>query len=184
MIDHKNKLIFIHIARTGGTSIETALVGSCWSVFDPETKHISASQAKKIYGDSVWESYTKFSVIRNPWDRIASMRNASWWHLCSGLEETCSFEEFIVNLKPHPNEKYNTLFYHEIIDIPVNFILRFEFLQKDFSDMLCEIGIKDIILPHVEKRQLKSFKLMYEKKEEQLVSKIFRKDIMKYKYVY
>jgi hypothetical protein len=73
MIDHNRKLIFIHIARTGGTSIETALVGKDWWFFDAQTKHISAKQARMFYGEELWKSYTKFSVIRNPWDRIISM---------------------------------------------------------------------------------------------------------------
>ncbi|MCA9055782.1 MAG: hypothetical protein KDA75_18225, partial [Planctomycetaceae bacterium] len=68
MIDHQRKLLFIHIARTGGTSIEAALVGCDWWDIDPETKHLSASQAKQIYGDEIWSTYTKFAVVRNPWD--------------------------------------------------------------------------------------------------------------------
>ena len=104
MINHDNKLIFIHIARTGGTSIETALSGKDWWLIDPQTKHISAGMARKIYGEEVWRTYTKFSVVRNPWDRVVSMWATQWWHEASGLDENCSFEEFIRNIKPHPHE--------------------------------------------------------------------------------
>ena len=73
MIDHRSKLIFIHIARTGGTSIEASLVGKDWWLVDPSSKHISAKQARDLYGKDIWEAYTKFSVVRNPWDRVVSM---------------------------------------------------------------------------------------------------------------
>ena len=64
MISHKHKCIFIHFQRTGGTSIENALVGKNWHGIDPSSKHIFASTAKRIYSD-YWNDYFKFSFVRN-----------------------------------------------------------------------------------------------------------------------
>ena len=182
MINHDNKLIFIHIARTGGTSIETALSGKDWWLIDPQTKHISAGMARKIYGEEVWRTYTKFSVVRNPWDRVVSMWATQWWHEASGLDENCSFEEFIRNIKPHPHEIYNTLYYNEILDEDIDFILRFESLQKDFSHMLSRIGVGDIQLPYMEKREHASYATMYSDKERKLVSELYKVDILRFNY--
>ena len=72
MISHELKTIFIHIPRTGGTSIETALVGNNWWKIEPATKHIDWCEAKKFYAN-YWNDYLKFSVVRNPWDWLVSL---------------------------------------------------------------------------------------------------------------
>ena len=182
MIDYVNKLIFIHIARTGGTSIETAIVGKDWWLIDQKTKHISAKNAREIYGEDIWHTYTKFSVVRNPWDRITSMWATNWWHESSGLDIDCSLEEFIIKLKPHKNERYNTLFYYEILNEEMDFILRFESLQKDFSRMLNIIRVADIKLPHIEKRYHENYTTMYGEIEKRLVSDLFGIDISRFGY--
>lgn len=72
MISHKHKCIFIHIQRTGGTSIEEWICGKDWWGVEKETKHLLASQAKEIY-KKYWNSYFKFSIVRNPLDRMVSL---------------------------------------------------------------------------------------------------------------
>jgi len=182
MIDHERKLIFIHIARTGGTSIEVALVGKDWWYIDPDTKHISAKQACEIYGKEIWDSYTKFSVVRNPWDRVVSMWATKWWHESSGIPNNCTFEIFLRNLRPHPNEKYSTLFYHKILNEDIDFILRFETLGEDFCAMLNNMGYKNVRLPHKEKRRRKPYQEMYNENTRLLVEELFKNDIEKYNY--
>ena len=182
MIDHSRKLIFIHIARTGGTSVETALVGKDWWRIDPETKHISAKQAREIYGEKIWNSYTKFSIVRNPWDRVASMWATKWWHKSSHVPENCTFEEFLENLKYHPHEKYASLFYHEILNEDIDYILRFESLKADFYSMLNRLGYKTIRLPHKEKRRRKPYRDLYNEKTRSYVENLFKIDIERYGY--
>ena len=184
MIDHTRKLIFVHIAQTGGSSIETALVEKNWWLIDPQTKHISAKTARAIYGEEVWNTYTKFSVVRNPWDRITSMWATKWWHQASDLDECCSFEEFIRKMRPHPHEIYNTLFYYEILDEEMDFILRFENLQNEFTRMLSEIGARDTRLPFVEKREREHYTTMYSELEKRLVAALFNTDITRFGYSY
>jgi hypothetical protein len=184
MIDHTRKLIFVHIARTGGSSIETALVGKDWWLIEPQTKHISAKNARTIYGEDVWNTYTKFSIVRNPWDRIASMWATKWWHQASDLDEGCSFEEFIRKIKPHPHEIYDTLFYYEILNEKIDFILRFESLQDDFSRMLSSIGVGDIQLPHIEESKRQYYTTIYSEIEKQLIADLFDIDILRFGYSY
>lgn len=72
LIDHKNKTIFIHIPRTGGTSIESAFFDKDWEHIEKFTKHLHWKTAKVIYYP-FWDDYTKFTVVRNPWDWIVSL---------------------------------------------------------------------------------------------------------------
>ena len=64
MINHKYKLIFIHIPRTGGSSIEKAILNnnsSWWKIHAP-SKHLTAYSAKKIY-QPYWDDYLKILLL-------------------------------------------------------------------------------------------------------------------------
>lgn len=79
-ISHKYKAIFVHIQRTGGNSIQRI-----FEEFDPDlietvpvdpsknrTKHCYISDIKAAVDEAVFSSYTKFCVVRNPFDRMVS----------------------------------------------------------------------------------------------------------------
>ncbi len=217
MIDNKNKLIFIHIPRTGGTSIEECLIGNDWWNIDSKSKHICASDARKLYGEKIWNSYTKFSIIRNPWDRIVSMRNTGWWDNVSnvpnrkplldllkshGIRRTFlllvrnkgwwhriintsrekHLYDFIKNLGIHPNEHYTSQLYSDILDEEMDYIIRFEHLQKDFDNMLSELNIQEKKLSHVNKTKRGHYRDWYDEKSKALVEEIYKEDIEKYNY--
>lgn len=184
MIDPVRKLLFIHIARTGGTSVETALAGRDWWQIDPQSKHISASQARILYGEDNWRSHTKFSIVRNPWDRLVSMWSTGWWNEQTQQREIypSTIKEFVLTLAPHPHERYASLHYHSILDQDLDFILRFEHLQCDFSSMLTSINAPDICLPHVESRVRDHYRTYFDEESASLVADLFQQDIQTYGY--
>jgi len=80
LISHKYKAIFIHIQRTGGNSIQQV-----FTQYDPDvvesvgidpskqrTKHCFASDIQAAVDRRLFDSYTKFSVVRNPFARMVS----------------------------------------------------------------------------------------------------------------
>lgn len=73
MISHRFKCIFVHIPRTGGTSIEDFFGGEDrWPCGGKRScQHITARVAKKIYAEW-WDEYFKFSMVRNPYDLVVS----------------------------------------------------------------------------------------------------------------
>jgi chondroitin 4-sulfotransferase 11 len=82
MIDHERQLIFMHLPKCGGTSIECALSGSGWH--DPARRaeqHLTAGETRARYGAGVFDRYFKFAVVRNPWDLLVAYY--TWG--CSGL---------------------------------------------------------------------------------------------------
>jgi hypothetical protein len=187
MIDRCRKLLFVHITRTGGTSIETALVGRDWWYIEPATKHLSAAQTRMKYGEQVWRAFTTFTVVRNPWDRVVSMWATGWWHRTEpapGARRPERFRDFVLDLKPHQSERYASLHYHRIIDEPLDFVLRFERLREDFSAMLRAIGQPDVRLPHVEKRERRHYRTYYDAETAALVGRLFEADIRRYNYTF
>lgn len=72
MIDHNNKVIFVHIARTGGSTVENMFMGQDYWLVNPSEKHIPARIARHLY-EPYWSDYYKFAIVRNPFDRFRSL---------------------------------------------------------------------------------------------------------------
>lgn len=64
MITHDYKLIFIHVPKCAGRSIN--------DVFNQRFDHFTARYYEKEYADQ-WKKYTKFTIVRNPFDRLVSI---------------------------------------------------------------------------------------------------------------
>ncbi|MEA5532394.1 sulfotransferase family 2 domain-containing protein [Crocosphaera sp. XPORK-15E] len=81
IISHEYKFIFIHIGKTGGTSIEKVLCDYLGMDFEateisPEGewwKHIWAKYMKEYVGEKIWNDYFTFAFVRNPLDMILSL---------------------------------------------------------------------------------------------------------------
>lgn len=182
MIDHARRLLFVHITRTGGSSIEWALVGRDWANIDLATKHLSASQMRRHYGERIWNDYVKFTVVRNPWDRMVSMWATTWWDFDPEACRQADIGGFLRQLKPHPNEAYHSLTYHDILDEPLDFVLRYETMQADLSRMLTQCGHPDVALPCVWKTFRQHYSDYYTPEARQRVAEMFREDIERFGY--
>ncbi len=81
LISHEHKFIFIHIGKTGGTSIEKVLCRHLGLDFDNTKKdpngnwwkHIWAKDMKQKVGHKIWQNYFTFAFVRNPFDMIVSL---------------------------------------------------------------------------------------------------------------
>ncbi|MCC6206755.1 MAG: hypothetical protein IT488_01185 [Gammaproteobacteria bacterium] len=182
MIDLNRRLLFIHIARTGGTSIETACAGIDWCYIDLPTKHLSASQARAHYGEEIWNGFTKFSIVRNPWDRLVSMWSTGSWHAGQDVEAGRDMKAFLIQLRPHPVEKYQSLYYHEVLDEKLDYVLRYENLRDDLLRMLKERSLPPVLLPHVEATRRHHYSAYYSPEAAEIAGTMFRKDITDYGY--
>lgn len=93
IVCHRYRLIFVHLHKTGGTSVKEALqphlsegdvaigVGRQGQKPADEvdglssrlSKHSNARQMSEVLGPEIWNSYFKFSLVRHPLDRIVSL---------------------------------------------------------------------------------------------------------------
>lgn len=179
------RLVFVHIARTGGTSIEVALAGRDWWLISPQTKHLSARQIRVQSGEEKWNRYFKFSVVRNPWDRVVSMFATGWWMGQDRQSDAqAEFEHFIDHLAPHRNEIYSSLMYSEIIDEPLDQIIRYEALQEGFDKVCKLIGKPPTMLGREEARARLHYSAYYNGTTRNKVAERFKKDIEDYNYTF
>ena len=90
MIDPKNKLVFIHVPKCAGTSIENMIMGDrkSFKVKDIGSTHVKADgflefaegkhKPLRYYQENfkeAFESYYFFTFVRNPWSRLHSLYN-------------------------------------------------------------------------------------------------------------
>jgi len=183
MICSDLKVIFIHIPRTGGTSVELGLTGKNWWHVEPATKHLTCTQAKELYSD-IWDDYLKIAVVRNPWDWLVSLYLS---HLAarSGGGQV-AWEEFVLNPRLMPHEQ-DTVIQSEIIGDDVDLILRFEYLAQDFQT-LCTMLNTRRTLPRFDAQsgrlgnKFQHYSSYYDERLRQIVAKRHSADIQRFNY--
>lgn len=201
MIDHKNKCIFIHIPGCAGSSIELSLVKKDWWLIDKKTKHIFASDAKKVYS-KYWDDYFKFTIIRNPWDRTKSLaRFPNFYKVkiedgkidLSGFKKRINRYGFEFDHRSISTSKDNPIknsIYLNILDEPLDFIGRFEDLKGSWETICQKIG-KNIPLErknpfdhkkYNHKAPKINYKDCYNKESQQEVAKLYKEDIKRFNY--
>jgi hypothetical protein len=166
LISHKHKFIFIHIQKTAGTSISSALNPFCEESY-PSMKHWSAVKINKKFGSDIWNEYFKFTFIRNPYERLLSWYNMidksrgnpnpNPFHSCI-QKNIHSFSNFIMedknfmDINELPQQRIAQ--FQKISEngrVIVDFIGRYENIDEDFSYIFKKINIPEAVLPHINK---------------------------------
>lgn len=144
MISQKHKFLFIHIPRTGGTSIEREL-GYYENFHD---KHWTLTDWQKELNNETIKEYFKFSFVRNPWDLIVSKYRADWynsnrpgWGGRIGMQSGKSLKFFLSKYSPAKHENGDT-FFDFFNSEEMDFIGRFENRKDDLEFISNKIGIK------------------------------------------
>ncbi|MDY6909252.1 MAG: sulfotransferase family 2 domain-containing protein [Thermodesulfobacteriota bacterium] len=181
LLSPRYKFLFVHIPKTGGTSVRVALRGVKWK--DPWRiplclcsrmsalfghrlacklpRHAKVIAAKEMLPRDFFENLFKFAFVRNPWDlQVSSFHHIRRErpHLMQGLE---TFDAFL-KYKLHPKRPY--VFHFDVsierqsdylVDLDgsllVDFVGRYERLEEDFAEACRRIGIRPPALPHKRK---------------------------------
>jgi len=168
MISRKHKFIFVHIPKTGGTSIECAFNTSKRHL---RNKHHTLSKYEEL-NNPRYDKYFKFTFVRNPWDMTVSMYEYMWHKDGRWLEQwrrghknlfKLSFREWIthrsfrwptirttdVNARRRGRDgDFSSWFISK--KYTIDFVGRFENLQEDFNIVCDKIGIPQQELPHTQ----------------------------------
>lgn len=107
--------------------------------------HISAEKIRKYIGKKIWDSYFKFAIERNPWDRFVSLY---YWRRSKGTNLTIS--EFLDSNISKNLRKKGLELYSINDEIAVNKICLYENLEEDLEQVRLHLGIPGkLVLPKV-----------------------------------
>jgi len=229
IISHKHKFIFIKPTKVGGTSIEVALAKHCGpedivtsiskfsDEFDDDSylhhsqndegfyNHIAPDAIQRKIDAEVWNSYFKFTVVRNPWDQVVSRfcwersfvkfkikRNLSkikgnpfelefYRRLINLLLELLRLRSFSNFLRHFDPEWTNTRFYFDTNGVAIcDYYIRYEDLQSDFDNVCGKLNIKPEKLKRLKSKTRNHqlhYSAYYTDSDKALVAKIFKKEI-------
>tara|TARA_R110001583_G_scaffold189173_1_gene351894 strand:+ start:44 stop:592 length:549 start_codon:yes stop_codon:yes gene_type:complete len=176
MIISEYKTIFIHIPKNAGTSIETLFANKSFQI--QPNKHDNIYQIKKKFPE-IYNNYRKFTIIRNPYDKMVSW----YFYLKRNLGENydvIDFNEWIKNPSKfwHADDPISYLKpQHEWIDDTVE-IIKFENINKEIN----EFFKKEINLPIVNKSNHDHYLTYYNRKSLNIVYDKYKEDFEKFNY--
>ncbi|NNC24211.1 sulfotransferase family 2 domain-containing protein [Salinisphaera sp. USBA-960] len=172
----KYNFLFVHIAKTGGTSVRAALARYKWReaarvpMFIASRlsslnghrlgiklpRHARAIAAQEMLPPDVFARLFKFTFVRNPWD----LQVSSYHHvqrerpdLLSGIPDFSAFIRYKLDPNRPPQYHLDTSSRVQcsyLVDLDghriVDFVGRYEHLSADFAEACQHIGIEPIVL--------------------------------------
>lgn len=179
-----DNFVFIHINKTGGTSIEAAL--------KLPLEHKTALEKRQELGEKRWASSYKFSVVRNPWDKVVSHFHYRVQTNQTGLKSgKLDFNGWVLETYAKQNPTYydKPLMFMPQFDwisdedgrVIVDYICRFESLAHDFG-RVCESLGRRVELPHKKSSTRAGYREYYTPESVEIVRKWFVKDINAFGY--
>lgn len=112
------------------------LVGRPANAYGGFYPHIPAHEIKRLLGDQIWNSYFKFTIERNPWDRQVSLYH---WHY-RDRDAKPSFDLFIRS-PFHRKISSNFDAYSINGTVVADYVCRYETLERDLQQVLKEVGV-------------------------------------------
>lgn len=171
--------IFIHINKTGGSSIEKAL--------GTRFEHRTARDKRAAIGAEAWSRKFTFTVVRNPWDKVVSH-----YHYRLNIQHAgfaagpLPFPEWVRRAygERHALDNDLPLMFQPQMDwiadeddrILVEFVGRFERLAEDFGHICQRLG-RSATLPHLKASGRGHYRDYYDDTAREIIAEHFARDI-------
>ncbi len=185
MVNHEYKCIFVHIPRTSGTSIESEFGfdmdfkdgKKSINPYSPSdsVKHSKASEIFDSISKDLWINYFKFTIVRNPWDRVISIFYMPAFHDINALSKK-SLSYFLTHYQPKPQERgVQCMDYIDRADL--DFIGKFENRQEDMNFIFKKIGFFGSQNTHERKTSHKHYTEYFDDETREIVAQKYARDI-------
>ncbi len=214
IISHGRKYIFVHIPKTGGTSLSLALENKAMKddVLIGDTpkaknrrsrlKDIKTSgrlwkhaRLTDIYGlttQEQMEQYFVFTIVRNPWDRVVSyyhwLQDQTFDHPAVKIAQSLSFADFLQDgmiQRSFQNDKAAQYVSDQDGIDRCDLYLRLEHLSEDVQALETTLGFKLGVLPHDNKSQRdKEYSKYYNQAGREIIAAAFKEDIKRFGYTF
>ena len=206
LVSYHKKFLFVHIFKTAGTSITDSFARFCyrpgssrpsnWMAFlstnwkkihrIPIKKHATALQIRAAMDREIYDSFFKFSFVRNPWDWQVSL-----YHYILDHPENCGHEEtkkmggfrnFVFSREKLTFTQTSCLV-DESGNLLVDFVGKFENLDQDFQSICHKVGIS-ASLPHINKSKRTDYQDYYDAETRDLTARLYAEDIERFGYTF
>lgn len=208
-LSHKHKCLFIHIPKTAGTSIESALdilgnwqeenIEILFGLIQSENlkkhrfksnflQHLTLEQIHKI--TTIPDYFVSFSFVRNPWDKMVSIYSNPDNNLVNvassqGVDiKDLSFDDFIEqteHIKHIHLEHQHTFICNQNHNIAIDFVGKFESINEDFNK-LCTLLGHSLNLPHKNASTRNNYRDYYSQKTKKIIARRYERDIELFNY--
>ena len=192
MIHRDINCIFVHITKTAGSSI-SKFIGNP----DSGNPHRSIFDYEKVIGKENKENYFKFTVVRNPWERMVSEYHYQTQRT-DGKAKKINFENYL--RKGNMSQTGNQLdwiaspkwiwdkdigdwsFKSDETILLVDKVIRYENLKEDFDQVRKSLGLKgDLPMLNTSKHGT-DYRKYYNDISHSIVLKKHERDINYFKY--
>lgn len=200
MINHDANFIYIHIPKTGGTTITTIFdfefipsipVNDPFNVdtVEQETEtHLPAVLLYRSFPET-FQSYFKACFVRNSWDYIVSAY--LWLKKYYNLEH--DFNTWIKLDFIGTPDRERTIFLNpcqldwitdENGDVIVDFIGRFEKFEEDLQTIYQKLEIEPIPIPHENPTEHQHYSHYYNEESKERIMTLYKKDIQFFNFTF
>ena len=193
MINHEHKFLFLHLPKTGGTSINKFFNDK----FDNNKRDFGHPYLSE-YKCNNFDDYFKFTIVRNPYDRLVSaffyMKEYSKFQSDINFRkkwklEHDTFESFVIEKLPIIVGNKNTRPRHfkpqvDFGTAGLDYIGSFVTMQDDMNFICDEIGIDRQDLPHVNSSNHKRYDEYYNEELLNIVKTLYLEDFNNYEHLF
>jgi chondroitin 4-sulfotransferase 11 len=189
---------FVHIPKTGGTSIRSVFQshGPSSGRYPQLGNHATAEELRSALGRKTWARLRSIAVVRNPWDW--SVSSYFWWiqraerhhelvPIVESIRAMGSFDAFVKSpwfLRHVHNFEVGDLstWVCRGGQILITDILRFESLGTDWADFVSRNHLPFQPLPHENKTQRLDYRSYYDPETAEIVARKFQTTIRLFGY--
>jgi hypothetical protein len=151
-------------------------------------EHKNPNNAITVSRDQ-YNSYFKFSVVRDPWDRAYSsyenvmrdgLHKLSW-----GIKEPITFNEFLRQFMGKEMMRSQIYWLKDFRNkMPFDYICRFENLQDDFDNVCRLMGVGSVVLPNKIKGSSSNYKARIDNESRDLIAEFYKEEIEFFNYCF
>jgi hypothetical protein len=188
--------LFIHIPRTGGTTIEKILgIHREWPTVDFDVlhgqlaigneeyqlQHLSLQEASQFLPKSTGNRFS-FTFVRNPWDRLVSeyfWRSGGSGEFDLFVDSAC---EVVNSRKELAGRNCHLRPQVEFLSEQISFVGRFEFFHSDVTKVLTALRIEMSTVPHENRTAHRCYTEYYSARSRKRVASAYEADIDSLKY--
>jgi hypothetical protein len=200
MISVQKRFLFVHIPKTAGNSIQSALRDYSedqlialrkeqdgierFGLRNPNykiKKHSTLGEYRDALGNEQFRNLYKFTCVRNPWDRMVSYyftptQSPETWDRKKFrriISKAVSVADYL-RLDQHKEDPFSNL----------DYIMRFENLGDDFRTVCGVLGILPATLPRYNRSSREHYSKYYDDELRELVRARFAAEIERFGYIF